>query len=231
MAEQIVIAKNNSVSDVEIEDLGLTVLANSSLNLTSILLLKNILSSKSLYSLVDTNVLIINDGTQDLSKSVALDYITVEVYASTGGTSGTYSMCEFSNLTSQNLNTSTPTRIKWDDTIYNDISNYTLNSTTGVVSVLTGGLYDIQFRVNISFLGNQSCTSVYIQSGSTIISSSSAYLESYRVAKLIGLVRIVKWLPAPTTLSVWGIRVNAGTTEIITLANQCSFLIVKLRNL
>lgn len=74
----IIIAKNNSGSDIAIKDLGVTITDTNQLTLTSSFSLDMIFDSSHLRSYVSSGQLIINDGTSDLSVGNGLNHITID---------------------------------------------------------------------------------------------------------------------------------------------------------
>lgn len=74
----MVIVKNTNISDVKLEDLGITVPGSSVYNLTDTFELHEVVSSDDLKIKVTEDILIINDGYNDLSKEDGLKHITYE---------------------------------------------------------------------------------------------------------------------------------------------------------
>ena len=87
--KQTVIVKNNSMSDIMIEDLGITVPSGAVITLTDYFDIYVILGSNDLYDFVANEDLVINNGTNDLDVDVARDFLTIETIKSNGGSSGT----------------------------------------------------------------------------------------------------------------------------------------------
>ena len=232
MAEQIVIVKNNGAVSVDIEDLGLSVPATGSLNLTSQYYLKDILTSKSLYTLVNNDILIINDGTSDLNKATALDYITIEVMGSGGSLGVNFEIIQLWNTTAQNVNGSSPTRIKWDGVLYYDTNNYSLNSNTGTVTVLTSGMYEVYYHLNLDFTGNQCVVETYDLFSGTVFTRSSGFRGSYRRSKEMVTNKSLKELNVNETIEVYGVRnASSYTSDVNTIVQKCFLSVIKLRNL
>ncbi|RLB71280.1 MAG: hypothetical protein DRH04_02045 [Deltaproteobacteria bacterium] len=73
----IIIIKNNSGSDQDILDLGITIEDGTQRNLTDEFTLDEIDGSQDLYNLVDNGTLVVNDGTQDLSASDGVKHISL----------------------------------------------------------------------------------------------------------------------------------------------------------
>lgn len=74
----IILAKNNSTSDIEISDLGgISITSNSSKDLLLSCTLDDIAESNSLLELISSNQLIINNGIDDLSISDAIRYVSL----------------------------------------------------------------------------------------------------------------------------------------------------------
>lgn len=78
MATTIVIAVNNNAYSIFINDLGLTIPASSQRNLTDLFQLHELVDSEDLYNLVNTDELVINNGTETLNKTSSLDHIRRE---------------------------------------------------------------------------------------------------------------------------------------------------------
>ena len=230
MAEQIVIVKNNGAVSVDIEDLGLSVPAAGSLNLTSQYYLKDILTSKSLYTLVNNDILIINDGTSDLNKATALDYITIEVMNSGGSMGSDFEIIQLWNGTAQNINTTTPTRIKFDERLYYDANNYSHNTSTGVITVLTSGLYEVYYHLNATVTGNDCIVETYVNFSGTVFTRSSGFLGAYRPTIQMVTNKCLKELLVGDIIEVFSVR-NKGTTAINTIVQKCFISVIKLRNL
>jgi hypothetical protein len=73
-----IIAKNNTGSNIFIEDLGVTVPASSSINLTEIFDIIRVLQSDNLKTEVNDEDITINDGTYDLPTIEGLKHITIQ---------------------------------------------------------------------------------------------------------------------------------------------------------
>lgn len=73
-----IIAKNVTGDNIDIEDLGITIAAGSQSELSDLFTLTEITNSLNLYNLVNDESLVINDGSSDLNKDLALDWITLE---------------------------------------------------------------------------------------------------------------------------------------------------------
>lgn len=88
-----IIAKNNTGSDIFLKDLGVTVPASSSLNLTEIIEVERITESDNLKTEVTSGDITINDGTNDLSISDGLLHIKFETeYEDESTKSGTWTV-------------------------------------------------------------------------------------------------------------------------------------------
>lgn len=73
-----IIAKNNTGSNIFVKDLGVTIPSGSSVNLTEILDIINILQSDNLKTEVNDEDITINDGTYDLPTIEGLKHITIQ---------------------------------------------------------------------------------------------------------------------------------------------------------
>jgi len=74
----VVIAKNNTPSDIEIEDLGITIPASNQLNLTDLFDYIEIVESDELKTYVNNANITINDGDQDLNIQDGLKHIQIQ---------------------------------------------------------------------------------------------------------------------------------------------------------
>lgn len=74
----IIIVKNQTVSDIILEDLGITIPGSSNIILTETFEFCEIIDSKDLKSYIDSDDIIINDGLVDLSKENSLKHVTYE---------------------------------------------------------------------------------------------------------------------------------------------------------
>lgn len=72
-----IIATNSSASDISIEDLGITLPAFSSIVLTDIFSLIDIVISKDLKDKVSSGIIVINDGLNDLDIINGLDHLSI----------------------------------------------------------------------------------------------------------------------------------------------------------
>ena len=74
----VVIAKNNTASDIEIKDLGITIPASNQLNLTDLFDYIEIVESDELKTYVNNAEITINDGDQDLNVQDGLMHIQIQ---------------------------------------------------------------------------------------------------------------------------------------------------------
>ena len=74
----MVIAKNVTTFDINLEDMGFTISALSTVNLTDIFSLNDVTESNDLKTNVENENIIINDGVKDLGKEDGLYHITYE---------------------------------------------------------------------------------------------------------------------------------------------------------
>jgi len=230
MATQIVIAKNSKTYNVDIEDLGLTVPLTGQLNLTDICQLSSVLTSKDLYNLVNTNILTINDGSSDLNKATALDFLTIEVFDTGGSLGADFEIIQLWNDNTQNINNSTPTRIKFDERLYYDANNYSHDQSTGIITVLTSGLYEVYYHINAQFIGNDCIVETYANFSGTVFTRSSGFLGAYRPSIRMITNKCLKELLVNDTIEVFSVR-NKNTSAINTIQQKCFMSVIKLRNL
>lgn len=82
MAQATIIVKNVTLSDIFIDDLGITIAASgspgSSITLSDLYTTFEIVESTDLQSEVATGDIVINDGTDDLSVSEGLNHLKIE---------------------------------------------------------------------------------------------------------------------------------------------------------
>lgn len=74
----IVIAKNNTVSDIMLTELGITLLGSDQLNLTDLFDLNDVVECDTLNTNISNGNITINDGTSDLTIADALKHVTFE---------------------------------------------------------------------------------------------------------------------------------------------------------
>lgn len=100
-----IIAKNNSGSDQEIEDLGITIPNSGQVTLSDCFAFDRLAGSDDLRSLVNSGDLVINDGTSDLSAALGEDRLTLGNLHERG----------IAHYTKTNLSTSGGASVHWDN--------------------------------------------------------------------------------------------------------------------
>ena len=78
MPSYTIILKNNLGSELEIEDLGIFLAPSSTTDITGLYVFTEIASSRDLYTAVLAGDVTINDGSDDLSISDGIDYISIK---------------------------------------------------------------------------------------------------------------------------------------------------------
>lgn len=171
--KQTIIVKNLKTYNILIEDLGIEIPQNSSINLTDSFDDYVILGSKDLYQLVYSQELIINDGINDLAVDVARDFLTIETIRN--DVANDTKFAQWKPSISQDINTINGITLNLSSTIYNDIDVYTIiNNNT--IRVLQDGWYEIVFNVNsIDDCGNNTVVDAFIVKDGVYVNKSSEY--------------------------------------------------------
>lgn len=176
----IIIAKNNSATTgVLINDLGIVIPKSSSITLSDLFSLAEIDASTDLYTLVNNNTLVINDGTSDLTTVKALDWITLETTSFNSSVIGSLSTIQIRRTTDFSLTTT------YSDISFNtkDIENNTdtlVFSPDNInVAIKVAGFYEINYLARVQPAYSMATYLRVLKNNSIVIPGSMSYVNTY----------------------------------------------------
>lgn len=140
----VIIAKNITIYDVLIDDLGVIIDANDQRNLTDSFKSSDIFDSKDLKNKIQNNQIIINDGISDLSKKNSLESVNLEssLYDEIGKSDEAQLRDGFIEIIREN--NKIKTIIKWnDETKQNKIYEIIIQRTNGNATTIVDKYYDV----------------------------------------------------------------------------------------